>query len=51
MYEIQAVCPKSVPQVFYLYVYAQGELRHEGLTSALAPRMPVITDGVGKSRP
>ena len=32
-------------------IIIQGGLHHGGLTPALAPRMPVITEDEGKSRP
>ena len=36
--------------VMHIYLVQVG-LCHGGLTPALAPRMPVITEDVGKSRP
>ena len=32
--------------VLQVYIHTQGRLRHRGLTPALAPRMPVMTEDV-----
>ena len=36
----------EMTQSTYLYMYLQGGLRRGGLTPAMAPRMPVLTEDV-----